>query len=235
MWLAGEKQRLRLKWILRKFCLWAFPNANTYLYNLTHISCMKKFSVCYQLTGKSFHVSPKWLRNPSAGLGSVGSQELKVVVNDLYTSHHETTGSLNTVVLQISYRPVTCGLHSQQVEGVFPVRTQTIVPNNYFTPLTALIKGWRPFHSLNVLYLIFLFQSQVPSQAVYHSFKISLLIWIYIPITSGSFHQLKLAAVASLFISIFLIYQQGYYHKKLLLIPRSSSWIQIPESAHTNH
>lgn len=134
------------------------------------------------------------------------------------------TAFISLMVLRISYRPVTCRLHSQHVEGVFPVRTQTIVPNNYFTPLTALIKGWRPFHSLNILYLIFLFQSQVPSQAVYHSFKISLLIWIYIPITSGSFHQLKLAAVASLF----LIYSAYFSYINKDTTTRNFSSFQDP-------
>lgn len=56
MWLTGEKQRYRLKWIFIKFYLWAvlialLPNANTHLYNLIDILFfMKQFPVCYQLT-----------------------------------------------------------------------------------------------------------------------------------------------------------------------------------------
>lgn len=167
------------------------------------------------------------------GSASMCSKWPLCVVNDLYVSHHQT-GNLNTVVLWISNRPVTCGLHPQAGGWCYPSQDPVHWPN-YFISLTPLIKGWRPFKSLNLLDLIFLFQSQVPSQAVYHSTKISLFIWVYILIMPGSFRQLKLAAVASLFISMFLIYQQGYYHKKLLLFPRSSSWIHVPELAHTNY
>lgn len=55
-------------------------------------------------------------------------------------------------------------------------------------------------------------------------------IWIYIPDTSTSFPQLKMAAIVSLPFA----YQQGHYHKKVLPFSSSSSWIQIPELAHTN-
>lgn len=72
MWLTGEEQRHRLKWIASKFCSWtvltaAFPTAT--LYNLTntifYYAHIKQFHIVLPTHMKLVQAIPDWLRNPS--------------------------------------------------------------------------------------------------------------------------------------------------------------------------
>lgn len=238
-WLTSEKQRHRLKWILSKFCLWAVPvfhNTNTYLYNLTDtIFLHEAASHVLQTQTKLFQISPKYLRNPLNN--HQGCRLIRTESSSkLQPLHEPPPNNLKSALCGLSiyqYLLQTWHLWVALTAGgwCYPrVRTLCIVPSKWLVySHYSSNEQLTLFHSLNLLHLSFL----VPvtgCQPAYHSITIPLPMWIYIPTMSGSSPQLKLAAVASLP----SMYQQGHYHKKLFLFPNSSSWIQIPELAHTD-